>query len=105
MQPLNDQTQFEALWFDTAHPENGWIVYFTAAWCSACKRLDTDAIAAAAVARGIPIYKCDYTVNDYTPGYCQVTAFPTFTYFKPRKVVSSERSSVTDDVLGWVQSL
>ncbi len=105
MIPLLTQEQFEALYFDTEHPDNHFIVYFTAAWCGPCKALDCDAIAAAATKRGIPIYKCDYVTNEYTVGYCRVNSFPTFLYFKPKKPVSDIRSNKTAEVIDWINIL
>ena len=104
---LDTQAQFEALWFNTdeATKEKPWIVYFTAAWCGPCKRLDLVAIADAATAAGLPFYKCDYVVNDYTSGYCGVRAFPTFVYMKPRKILGQHKSAETAEVVGWIQGL
>lgn len=104
MQDLLTQEQFEALYNDTTKTA-AFIVYFTAAWCGPCKALDTAAIAAAALKRDIPIYKCDCVTNEYTVGYCGVTSFPTFQYMKPRKPLSHFRSNATQDVIAWVDSL
>ncbi len=105
MELLETQEQFETLWFNTKEPQTAWIVYFTAAWCGPCKRLDCDVLAATAKAKGILIYKCDDTINDYTGGYCGVKAFPTFIYFNPKKVISSIQSNDTYKVIEWINSL
>ena len=102
---LDTQAQFEELFFNVANPDAAFIVYFTAAWCGPCKRLDVPTIAQAAAAKGIPFYKCDYVTNEYTPGYCGVTAFPTFILFKPKKVLTQARTNNTDEVVAWIQSL
>lgn len=117
MKLLETQTDFESLWF-TPIPtdEKGeplttdadvpkWIVYFTASWCKACKKLDLDAIQYAADSKSIQIYKCDETQNDYTAGYCGVRSFPTFMFFTPKTIKSSIQSSDTEKVVEWIQSL
>ena len=103
---LDTQAQFEALWFgDPTAEEKPWIIYFTAAWCGPCKRLDLAAITEAAAATGLALYKCDYVVNEYTSGYCGIRAFPTFVYMKPRKILGQIKSAETTEVVGWIQSL
>ena len=104
MQDLTTQTQFEALFNDKTQT-TAFIVYFTAAWCGPCKALDTATIAAAAANRNIPIYKCDYVTNEYTVGYCGITAFPTFQFMKPRTILGQVRSNNTAEVVAWINSL
>lgn len=98
MKLLETQAEFESLWFGQSAR---WIVYFTASWCKACKKLDLDAIAAAA--KDIEIFKCDETVNDYTAGYCGVRSFPTFILFEPQSAKSTLQSSDTEKVVQWIQ--
>ena len=102
---LNTQAQFETMWFNVDEPDKAWIVYFTADWCNPCKKLDILAIADAATEAGIPFYKCDYVVNDYTSGYCAVNSFPTFQCMKPRKIVKTLKSSDTNTVLDWIKGM
>jgi thioredoxin-like negative regulator of GroEL len=104
MQELKTQEQFEAMYNDSSKNQ-AFIVYFTAAWCGPCKALNTTAIASAAAARGIPIFKCDYTVNEYTVGYCGVRSFPTFLYMKPRKPLDVLKSNDTAVVIDWINHL
>ena len=103
MKLLETQAQFEEIWFskDTSTPL--WIIYFTADWCKACKKLNLDAIVAAAKMKNIMIWKCDESVNDYTAGFCGVRSFPTFVAFKPGKIISRQSSSDTDSVIRWIQ--
>ena len=82
--------------------DNSWIVYFTAAWCGPCKKLDCDTLDKIAKTRNLTIWKCDVTVNEYTSGYCQVNAFPTFIHFQPKKVVSKMQSNNTEVVGKWL---
>lgn len=104
MESLKTQAQFEELFNDTTKTQ-AFVVYFTAAWCGPCKSLDTAAIAAAAKARNIPIYKCDYVENEYTVGYCGVSSFPTFQYLMPRKPLGQLKSTHTAEVVHWINSL
>ena len=101
MKLLETQAEFESLWFGGS--PRRWIVYFTASWCKACKKLDLDTIAAAAAAKDIEIFKCDETVNDYTAGYCGVRSFPTFILFEPQSAKSTLQSSDTEKVVQWIQ--
>jgi thiol-disulfide isomerase/thioredoxin len=104
MEDLLTQEQFELLYNDKSK-DQPFIVYFTAAWCGPCKALDCDTIAAAAKARNVPIYKCDYVKNEYTVGYCAITSFPTFLYMKPRKPLSEIKTNVTSEVISWINRL
>ncbi len=108
MESLDTQQQFEALWFSTTDASttaSPWLVYFTAAWCAPCKKLDLSAIQAAADAKGMKLYKCDYVVNEYTPGYCGVRSFPTFLCMKPKAILGTLKSSETAEVVKWIQEL
>jgi thioredoxin-like negative regulator of GroEL len=100
MKLLETQAQFETFWFgDTTKP---WIVYFTASWCKACKKLDLDTISATAASKDIEIFKCDETVNEYTSGYCGVRSFPTFVLFGSQIAKSTLQSSETQKVVSWI---
>ena len=101
MNVLETQADFETLWFGRSTTMR-WIVYFTAAWCKPCKKLDLDAIHAAAAAKDIEIYKCDETVNDYTAGYCGIRSFPTFVMFEPQVAKSTLQSCDTQKVIEWL---
>ncbi len=101
MKLLETQAEFETLWFDNSTTKP-WIVYFTASWCKACKKLDLDAIHSAAAAKDIEIFKCDESVNDYTAGYCGVRSFPTFVLFEPQTTKSTLQSSDTQKVIEWL---
>jgi hypothetical protein len=113
MRTFDTQMDFEQYWFDKAEPikpagsraeDKAFFVYFTASWCGPCRRLDLDAIEAAAKAVGIPIWKVEQTVNDYTAGYCDVRSLPTFILAKPKEIVSRISSSATTDVVQWINS-
>ena len=109
MTPLPSHEAFEAMLRPRRATEDGildsyppWVcVSFTAKWCGPCKRLDKDAIAAAAP--GIVWYVCDVDVVKETLGYCGLRSIPSFCLikdgtFKDRK---SGASSV-EEVLNWL---
>jgi len=117
MKDLVSQEIFELLWnhktdetgatpyeyYEGCRPKDrSWIVYFTAAWCGPCKRLDTAILDEVAKSKELTIWKCDVVVNDYTSGYCGVKSFPTFMHFQPKKVVSTFQSNNTDEVSEWL---
>ena len=111
MRTFDTQLDFEQYWFDKAEvvkpagcraEDKAFFVYFTASWCGPCRRLDLDAIEAAAKASGIPIWKVEQTVNDYTAGYCDVLSLPTFILVKPKDIVSRVSSSATADIVTWM---
>jgi len=100
------QEQFEAMWWSKEPAGSpAFLIYFTAAWCGPCKKLDQAAIEAAALAIGVPYYKCDETVNKYTSGYCNVRSFPTFHFCKPKTLVSACTSTTTEEVVAWISGL
>lgn len=106
MRLLISQIEFEQL-IGLQEPEttlpNFTIVYFTAAWCSACRRLDLDAIeAATSTANWL---KCDVDVNNYTAGYCGIRSIPTFLAIVDKKIVAKISSSNTQDVITWANAI
>jgi hypothetical protein len=105
---------FEKMWFHPADSgplqgtrptDRGWILYHTATWCGACKRLDIPAIVAAAERRGLFVWKIDVDENDYTSGFCGVRSMPTFQFCVPRKIASAIQSCETQKVVSWISSL
>jgi thiol-disulfide isomerase/thioredoxin len=111
MRTFDTQLEFETYWEGKAEPvkpagvrtaDKAFVVYFTATWCGACKRLDLDAVEATAKAVGLPIWKVEQTVNDYTAGFCAVRSLPTFILCTPKKIVSRLSSSATEDVVAWL---
>jgi len=105
MRLLISQVEFEQL-IGLQEPEPGTVlsnvtvVYFTAAWCSACRRLDLPAIEAATP--GVNWLKCDVDANNYTGGYCGIRSIPTFLAIVDKKIVGTIGSSNTQDVIKWV---
>jgi thiol-disulfide isomerase/thioredoxin len=114
MRTFDTQLEFENYWFGKAEPvkpigfrgsDKGFVVYFSATWCGPCKRLNIDLIESTSKQNGVPIWKVEQTVNDYTAGFCDVNSLPTFIFFNPRKIVSKISSSNTDNVVAWMNSV
>ena len=104
MMPLPTQDMFEQL--IGRKPPTGPIppfvvVYFTARWCGACKRLDLGRIMAT-VPEAI-WYKCDMDVNDYTAGYCGIRSIPSFLVIKNKNVKGTLSESRTEVVINWLK--
>ena len=78
------------------------VIYFTARWCGACKRLDLAALEAAFPA--LDWLKCDVDENQYSPGFCGVRSIPTFMLIVRGKAVGPFTSSDTQKVAGWLQA-
>ena len=110
MKHLKTQDEFEALIGRAKDadgnlmpaPSGATVVYFTAPWCGACRRLDINRLLVA-----IPKlnwYKVDVDENTYTPGFCGIRAIPSFLFIKDGKVVGSAlQSNDTMKVLAWIQ--
>ncbi len=106
MKPLETQEQFEILIGRGDHgvppPPGTTIVYFTATWCGACRRLNLDSLVAALPS--VNFLKCDVDMNTYTPGYCGVRAIPTFILIHNGNICDSYQNNDTAKVLAWIQA-
>lgn len=103
MIPLPGQEYFEQLIgrAEAAQPLPGFaVIYFTAKWCGACKRLDLGSIMQNV--SGAVWFKCDIDENDYTPGFCGIRSIPTFLVVKDKKIIGSLGDSRTDKVIQWL---
>ncbi len=106
MIPLPNQELFERLWNPEqpvleGHPI---IIYFTAPWCGACKKLDMSFILEEF--HDVSFYKCDIDENKYTPGFCGVRSIPNFVALTgPRKVEGPFQSSDTARVAAWISAI
>jgi len=99
MIPLQTQEQFEAMYTkDTL--EAPILIYFTADWCGACKRLDWEFLNEEFPE--LPVYKCDIDKNKYTAGYCGVRSIPGFILMTPDKKLENLQSSETAKVATWI---
>ena len=77
------------------------VIYFTAKWCGACKRLNMEE-----VMNTLPDatwLKCDIDVNDYTAGYCGIRSIPTFLVISEKKVAGQLGDSRTEKVVEWLK--
>ena len=99
MIPLQTQEEFETLYKDTVL-KSPILIYFTASWCGACKRLDWDCLKEEFP--DVPIYICDIDQNKYTPGYCGVRSIPNFVLMPPSKKLEQFQSSETAKVATWL---
>ena len=114
MKMLDKQDDFETMWNaspsavavdGTRKSDKTFLIYFTATWCGYCKRIDLKEVDKAATAKGLTLWKCEHTVNDYTAGFCGVRGFPTFMVFRPKKVIDQLQSSNTEEICRWIESL
>lgn len=78
------------------------VVYFTASWCGACKRLDLQRLMD--FASKATWFKCDIDENDYTAGFCGIRSIPTFLVIRDQKVVGTLGDSRTEKVAEWLKS-
>ncbi len=104
MTPLLSQQQFEEEIWNSPNTTQKYVVYFTADWCKACKRLNLPVIQAAAKQFSV-IYRCDIDQNDYTGSYCGIKTIPTFICFRGRKVIGQISNSETGLVTEWLQRM
>jgi|LauGreDrversion4_2_1035121.scaffolds.fasta_scaffold10589_3 thioredoxin-like negative regulator of GroEL len=108
MDPLATQEQFEILIGKNTEPVKEpvpslVIVYFTAKWCGACRRLNLPMIVGS-TSPDVKWLKCDIDENDYTAGYCGITSIPTFLAIHEKKILGTMKSSDTATVVEWIKS-
>ena len=77
------------------------VIYFTAKWCGACKKLDLDLIQST-LAKATWL-KCDIDLNDYTAGYCGIRSIPTFLVIRDQKVAGQLGDSRTEKVVEFLK--
>ena len=99
MIPLQTQEQFEMMYTKDKLPAPV-LIFFTANWCGACKRLDWNFLNEEFP--DLPVYKCDIDENKYTPGYCGVKSIPAFLLMTPEKKLENLQSSNTAAVATWI---
>jgi thiol-disulfide isomerase/thioredoxin len=108
MIPLQTQEQFENLLKPVqdngALAEEAVVVYFTATWCGACKRLDFIRLLSS-TPKNIVWYKCDVDENNYTLGYCGLSKLPSFAVIKNGKFAGKFSSSDTMTVFDNLKNL
>jgi thioredoxin-like negative regulator of GroEL len=97
MIPLESQAQFENLLNPANKNFQQVAVYFTAAWCGACTKLNHEEIQASNP--NITWYKCDIDQNKYSLGYCGLNQIPSFVFIKNSKFLGKLTSSNTATVI------
>ena len=101
MLPLQTHLEFDDLYQAKAKAKA--LIYFTANWCGACKRLDMPFILEEFP--DLPVYKCDIDVNNYTPGFCGVRSIPNFVMVLGNKqVVGPMQTSDTAKLATWIHT-
>ena len=99
MIPLQTQEQFEAL-YKEVKLDAPILIYFTASWCGACKRLNWDFIEDEFP--DLTIYKCDIDENKYTPGFCGVRSIPNMIIMHPSKKLEQLQTNDTAKLATWI---
>ena len=107
MKYLITQEEFEQLTGVQPVPEGTTVppfsvIYFTATWCGACRRLNMPALEAALPE--VNWLKCDVDQNNYTGGYCGVRSIPSFIIVKDKKVSEIFQSTSNDAVEKWIRA-
>ena len=102
MQHLQNHAQFEEL-YENNSLTSPVLIYFTADWCGACKRIDWGFIDEEFP--DLLVYRCDVDKNKYTPGFCRVRSIPNFIMVYPGNKNISEpfQSSDTAKIATWIQ--
>ena len=102
MQPLSNHKQFEELYENNSLTAPV-LLYFTADWCGACKRIDWGFIEEEFP--NLTIYRCDIDENSYTPGFCQIRSIPNIMMVYPgnKNIAGPFQSSDTAKIASWIQ--
>jgi thioredoxin-like negative regulator of GroEL len=78
------------------------VIYFTADWCGACRRLNL-----AQILNEFPSarwFVCDVDDNQYSAGYCGVKSIPSFMVINNGKPSQLFTNSDTLSVINWIQA-
>ncbi|NDG30438.1 thioredoxin family protein [bacterium] len=101
MMPLQDQEMLEQLLqrgeYKNAQVYPNVVIYFTADWCGACKRIDLSHLINSL--EGVRWYICDVDQNNYSAGFAGVKTIPSFLPIKNGKHQPLISTNVTDHVL------
>ena len=106
MKYLMEQLELETLIGrnpDVPAPAGATMIYFTATWCGACRRLDLDLLQGSLAT--VNFLKCDVDQNNYSPGFCGVRAIPAFMLIRDGKILGNLQSSNTMEVVHWATTL
>jgi thiol-disulfide isomerase/thioredoxin len=94
---LTTHTQFKQL---TPVP---YIVWFSAAWCGPCQRMEKRMLEETVTECNIPFYYCDQTVNPETIDAVGIKQFPTFVLFRDGEEVARRSTADTAKVCSWIR--
>jgi thioredoxin-like negative regulator of GroEL len=110
MNPLDEHEYFEKMIGRAPSGEKDVIpsfavIYFTAKWCGACKRLKMEDIMKSPFPKDTVWFKCDIDVNTYTAGYCNIGSIPTFMVVAKGQILGQLSSSNTAAVCVWLEDM
>jgi thiol-disulfide isomerase/thioredoxin len=91
--------------FDGLNGKNRFIVWFTAAWCGPCQRMDKAYLEDAAKTKKLQIYYSDETVNPELATRYGIARYPTFCLFSGGECVSTRTSSDATSIMMWIKRL
>lgn len=101
MIPLQNQDQLEQLLqrgeYKNAQVFPYVVVYFTADWCGACKKVDLAQLMNGL--KGVKWYICDVDKNNYSPGFAGVKTIPSFLPILNGKHQPLVSTNVTEQIL------
>ena len=106
---LTTLAQFQELW--NGHDDRGnpgpkrFVIWFSAAWCGPCQKMDKKALEAAVHEMSVPLYYCDHVVNPEAADHYGITQFPTFVMFNPKVEVARRISGDTGKVCQWIRKV
>ena len=102
MIPLPTHEMFEKMY--TEPLKESVLIYFTADWCGACKRVDWGFLKEEFP--DLKVYRCDVDVNKYTPGFCGVRSIPAFVMLHPgvKQITPQFQASETAKIATWIMT-
>lgn len=81
------------------------IVWYSAAWCGPCQRMDKKALQEAATEMALPFYYCDETVTPEVITAVGITTFPTFVMYGSKVEVGRRMNADTTKVCQWIRKI
>jgi thiol-disulfide isomerase/thioredoxin len=109
MIPLTSLEQFEDLC--DGYDINGnpgprrFLIWFSAAWCGPCQKMDKKTLEETARGLAIPFYYCDEVVNRETVERVGIKTFPTFIMYVPKQELGRRMSADTTKVCQWIRKV
>ena len=97
MRQLTTPEQFQELLASKA----AFIVWFSAAWCSPCQKMEKLRLEEASV--DFPLYYCDEVVNPTMSERAGIKQFPTFVFYSKGVEVARRMNADTTKVCQWIK--